>query len=146
MSFFLLEPEVAGGLGDNAILDSTVHPPHVTRLHYAIDDWHGDELLESTPCFIITQELGDKLVEAELTGFELADAEVTLSETGIELLGNTELPKFRWFKVPGTAGTDDFGLTSDATLIASARALESLRTGDISGCDIEEWQHGPTED
>lgn len=144
MSFFLLEPYVAGGLGDNTVLDTSVHPPVVTRLHYAVDDWEGDELLESTPCFIITQHLADIVDAAGLSGYRLADVEVTLSGTGTELLGDSELPAFRWLQATGFAGADDIGLTSDASLIVSARALATLRTGDIGNCDIEEWDGTPT--
>lgn len=139
MSFFLLEPYVAGGLGDNTVMDTSIHPPIVSRLHYTVDDWAGDELLESTPCFIITQHLASIVDAADLSGYRLADVEVTLSDTGTELLGDTELPTFRWLQVTGTAGTDDFGVTSDASIVVSTRALDTLRTGNIDNCDIEAW-------
>jgi hypothetical protein len=33
-TFVYIEPEVAGGLGENTLLDVRTHPPVVTRLHY----------------------------------------------------------------------------------------------------------------
>lgn len=142
MSYYLLEPEVAGGLGDRTVMDSSTHPPRVARLHYQLDDWMGDGLLESFPCFVVTQRLGDALEQAELTGFALADVEISVSDTGAELLGDTRLPDFRWLRVAGAPGADDFGLAGDGSLVVSERAFEVLRTGGIDNCDIEEWPEG----
>lgn len=41
--FFALEPEVAGGLGPNTVMDRSVHPPRVSHLHYVFDGWMGDD-------------------------------------------------------------------------------------------------------
>jgi hypothetical protein len=46
---------VAGGYGEDAILDTSVCPERVERLHYEFDGWLGDDLLESFPVFIITE-------------------------------------------------------------------------------------------
>lgn len=35
-----------------------------------------------------------------------------------------------------SAGSDDFGLTADARLVASEAALAVLRTGDIDYCEV----------
>ena len=34
MKYFYIQPEVAGGLGKNTVMDRSVHPPIVSRLHY----------------------------------------------------------------------------------------------------------------
>ena len=55
MKYYILEPEVAGGFGENTIMDPTSRPPRVTRFHYEFDGWLGDELLETVACFIATK-------------------------------------------------------------------------------------------
>lgn len=140
MSYYLLEPVVAGGLAENTVMDTSTHPPRVQHLRYAIDDWHGDELLESTPAFVIAERLADDLTARnDLNGYRLAEAEVTLSDTGVELLADATLPAFRWLQITGAPGQDDFGLTGNADLVVSARALELLQSGNLENCDIGPW-------
>jgi hypothetical protein len=55
--FYLIEPEIAGGLGDHTEIDTEVRPPVVKSLEYRLEGWLGDELLESFPCFIVTSLL-----------------------------------------------------------------------------------------
>lgn len=45
MKYFYIEPEVAGGLGRNTVMNRAVHPPVVSKLHYHFDGWLGDVLL-----------------------------------------------------------------------------------------------------
>lgn len=138
MSYFVLEPEVAGGFGDGTVMDTSVEPPRVERLHYEIFGWLGDELLESTPCFVVAKTLAERLTAAGVTGFRLADVEVTADEQDEELMGESApLPEFWWLQVTGQRGVDDFGLTDNASLVVSERALAVLRTGTLDNCDIE---------
>lgn len=37
MKHHIIEPEVAGGLGEGTIMSRNTHPPIVTRLHYKFD-------------------------------------------------------------------------------------------------------------
>ena len=37
MSYYYLEPEIAGGLGECTVMDRSVRPPVVKRLHYELD-------------------------------------------------------------------------------------------------------------
>ena len=53
MQYVYIEPEVAGGLGDHTVMDRSVHPPIVSKLHYQMEGWLGDALLESFPVFIV---------------------------------------------------------------------------------------------
>lgn len=138
MNYYLLEPEVAGELGDDTVMDTSVHPPVVTRLQYVVQDWLGDEILESTPCFIVTEHLAGLIEAAGLSGYRLADADVVLSEDAEELAGEAvELPKFQWLQLTGTPRSDDFGASDNGSLIASERALDVLRQGTLGNCDIE---------
>lgn len=54
MKFYILDPEVAGGLGTQTEIDSSVHPPLVKRLHYELDAWMGDDLVQTFPCYLVT--------------------------------------------------------------------------------------------
>ena len=79
MKYFYIQPEVAGGFGENTVLDTSVHPPIVSRLHYELDGWLGDVLLETFPCFIITKDAKTKLQSIGATGIRLDDVEITTS-------------------------------------------------------------------
>lgn len=63
MRFLKLQPEVAGGLGAKTIMNTTVHPPSVSILEYEFDGWLGDDLLESFPCFVVSERLKNPLEE-----------------------------------------------------------------------------------
>jgi hypothetical protein len=92
VAYYTLEPEVAGGLGDGTVIDTTVHPPHVERLHYEFEDWLGDDLVESFPCFLVSKPLAARLTAAGLGTFQLKDVAVTMTPEAEELLGT---PRFR---------------------------------------------------
>lgn len=133
MSFYYLEPEVAGGWGPNTVaVRNPGMPTVVTRLHYEFDGWLGDELLESTPCFIATETLAQALSHAQLTGFQAGEVEISRSEQFLDLYGDKELPRFVWLKVHGQPGGDDLGLTTDLRLVASQAAMNVLRTTGIN--------------
>ena len=65
--YYIIEPEVAGGLGLNSNIDRTTFPPIVEKLHFVFEGWLGDPILESFPCFIVTDRLARKMEEAGLT-------------------------------------------------------------------------------
>ncbi len=138
MKFYTLAPDVAGGLGEHTEMDTTVHPPRVSKLHYELSTWPGDDLVESFPCFLISSALGNGVRTSGLTGFELAPVKVTLSPEAAEALDGHEVLGFQWLQITGKLAVDDFGQTPDATLVVSERALEYLlRKGSLENCDIE---------
>ncbi|MBM3484740.1 MAG: hypothetical protein FJX66_15790 [Alphaproteobacteria bacterium] len=137
--FWSVEPEVAGELGHGSVLDTSVHPPHVSKLEYRFIGWLGDELLETFPCYVVTERLGVALISACLAGFELDDVDVVVSDEFIEMYPGRSLPTFKWLKVTGQAGVDDFGLSHEHTLVVSDAALQQLRQHTLSHCDIEEY-------
>jgi hypothetical protein len=139
-TYYTLEPEVAGGWGKNIKANTSVHPPIVHALHYEFQDWLGDEIVESFPCFLVSERLSIALKDAKLNGFSLAEAEVSVSEEFKELKSASVLPKFRWLKIQGRAGEDDFGLSEDNLLVASKRALEVLRQFPLSNAEIAKWR------
>jgi hypothetical protein len=64
-------PEVAGELGDLTLMDTSVHPPIVHRLHYVISSWSGDDIVEGFPCFMVSQQLASAIAAEELSGATL---------------------------------------------------------------------------
>jgi hypothetical protein len=125
--YYVVEPEVAGGFGKNTVFTRTPGIPTVVqKLHYQFDGWLGDELLESTPCYIVSERLAREIAQAQLKGTSFAEVEVTTSEQFNELYPNRKLPKFVWLKVEGQPGQDDFGIAPSLQLVVSERAMELL--------------------
>jgi hypothetical protein len=140
MKYFYVEPEVAGGLGENTVMNSNVHPPLISRLHYHFDGWLGDVLLESFPSFIVTEVAKQKLQSAAVTGAKFDEVEVTTSEQFQELYPNRPLPKFVWLRVEGKPGRDDFGMAEDGRLVVSEKVLEALQDLGISHALVTEFR------
>lgn len=133
---YFIEPEVAGGWGDGTVADRTTHPPGVSKLHYQFDGWLGDELLESFPCFLVTENLKNNLILANLTGFEIDDVEVSKSEDFFAEDKFSNLENFFWLKITGREESFDFYLAPDHRLVASEAALKVLQNHRISHADI----------
>ena len=140
MAYYTLEPEVAGGLGAGTVMDTTVHPPRVERLHYEFEDWLGDDLVESFPCFLVSKPLAARLTAAGLGTFQLKDVTVTTTPEAEEQLGDASLPDFHWLDVTGAAGRDDIGTTPSGQLVVSDKALALLREFTVDNCDVEPFQ------
>lgn len=138
MQYYELETEVAGGFGDKSVLDTSVHPPVVDRLHILVEGWLGDHLLETSPCFIVTRQLGKDLERNRLSGYDLDHVEIEISDQFIEIYGDRELPAFYWLKVSGEAGVSDFGISDQLKLIVSGQALDVMRNR-LNNCEIKPW-------
>lgn len=137
-SFWNLEPEVACELGEGSDVDTSVHPPSVSSLEVRFVGWLGDELLETFPCYVVTDSLARDLASAKLTGFELDRLSVVTSDEFDEIYRGPPLPEFRWLKVTGRAGLDDFGLSERHTLVVSERAFHALRQHTLIHCLIQQ--------
>lgn len=133
--FHILEPEVAGGWGSGTDADTTVHPPVVHRLVYELDGWLGDDLLETFPCFVVTDRLAQAIKTSGLTGCELGPVEVVKSEDFEELQPDRELPDFHRLFVLGDAGKDDFSIDNQRLRVSDA-ALAVLGQFDMGHCDV----------
>lgn len=135
--FFALDPEVSGGLGPQTVMDRSVHPPVVSRLHYQFDGWLGDEIVESFPCVLVTETLFRHFEAAHLTGMEAGDVEVSLSDQFHDACPDVDLPVFVWLRVVGAAGRDDFGIGPDFRLVVSATALQVIQATAPRALDVE---------
>jgi hypothetical protein len=137
--FFYIEPEVAGGLGPETVLDSSVHPPIVSKLEFRFEGWLGDELLETFPCFIVTGRVKKHICYANLTGVEFRSLSIIFSEDFVELHPGLAIPDFFWMHVMGSPGRDDFGIADDLRLVISNDAKSILNTYGFKHADVERF-------
>ncbi|WP_312992700.1 hypothetical protein [Chryseobacterium flavum] len=104
----LIEPEVAGGIGEKTEIDNSFFPPLVKHLHYEFNGWLGNDILESFPCYIVTERLRQDIEFEHLTGVSFDNVLITKSETFLELYPQKLLPTFFWMKINGEKDKDDF--------------------------------------
>ena len=153
MKYYYIRPEAVGELGDRTIVDMRYHPEIVTRLHWLVDWWNGDVLVSLYPCRIVTEAASKEIELAKLTGVRFAEVAVGPSEEYCERHPETKLPRFKWMKIHGVQGQDDFGVDQPFektdqeqvfdprgfTLVISQRALDLLQRLGISHAEIEEY-------
>jgi hypothetical protein len=135
--YYLINPEVAGQLGEGTIIDYSIRPFKVNQLEYQFQGWLGDDLLECHPCFICTHYLRMKLEATVLTGYIFDVCKISKSDTFNELYPGKDLPVFYWLKVIGKAG-DDFILSSNGSMMVTEDALKVLKSANINHCDFYE--------
>ena len=133
--FYIIEPEIAGVLGESTSLDTSTHPPVVTNLEFIIDSWLGDSIIESFPCFLVTKTLASNISDIGVTGYEFDSANVVVSEDYVD----HRVPEFVWLKVNGKGGVDDFGLTEDLRLIVSQAVMDILNINGLDHAEIERY-------
>jgi hypothetical protein len=143
-SFWLVDPEVAGEVGAQSLVDTTVHPPKVDFLEYAVDNWSGDDLVQTFPCFLVTPRLAKALESADLSGVRATDVGVRVTYDRDSKIPAGMQPDFWRLNVTGVVGRDDFGLTSDARLVVSGKALAFLKGFSLSGSIVEPVTISPT--
>jgi hypothetical protein len=128
MPFYIVRPEVPGGLGEDTEMDHSGDRVRVTHLDYEFEGWLGDELITAHPAFAATATLADAFVAAGLTGFRTRGMQVTRSEDFEESFPGRELPPFTELVIDGTVGVDDLAINDDSDLVLSQRALDILNT------------------
>jgi len=155
---FLLYPEVAGSWGGNTIIterdeiDGRVCRPRthqISHLHYIFDGWLGDEILESCPCYIVTQSLANSIRQADFTGVRFENVEVSKSDLFLEVHPHLELPKFYWLIPEGKVELEnekkvhkwsghDFCIDEKDYLVVSEKALRVLKQHQFKHCEVKE--------
>lgn len=135
--FRIIEPEVAGGMGSETQLDNTVHPPLVKRLHFEFEGWLGDDILETFPCFLVTESLKNKIQNENLTGIAFNTVLITKSSNFITMYPDKSLPKFYWAQIKGSFGKTDFFLGPDKRLVISEKSFLLLSQFQIKNALIE---------
>lgn len=140
MNFYEISPEVSGEIGERSIGDLSTWPPTVHQLDFLFHGWMGGCIVTSFPVFLVTSIVAKELGAEGLLGFDVAAVTTSLSEEYLELYPHEGLPDFRWLKIHGSAGIDDFFLT-DQNLIVSERALAVLtRHGLGRDTSVAEWR------
>ncbi|CAI8733253.1 hypothetical protein [Chryseobacterium sp. IT-36CA2] len=134
----IIEPEVAGGLGKQTQMDNSFFPPLIKNLHYEFEGWIDNDILESFPCYIVTEKLRKGIETEKLTGIIFDEVIISKSETFLELYPSKELPTFFWAKISGESNRDDFFITKKNTLTVSERAYLLLKNYNIDQADIED--------
>ncbi|MGO8919866.1 MAG: hypothetical protein ACLQJR_28535 [Stellaceae bacterium] len=137
MTYFYLAPEVAGGIGENTVMDVSVHPPLVSKLHYSFDGWPDSVILRTFPCYIVTIPAQHALQAMGATGVTFDHVEISRSEFFKDRYPNRRLPDFVWLKVDGKAGRDDFGIAPNLRLVVSQRVLDLFERLGLSDALVE---------
>ena len=109
----------------------------VNFLEYQFANWLGDDLLESYPCYLVTQRLADALTEGQFEGLSFDALSMSVDPEFEDVTRIDELPTFWWMQVAGSAGRDDFGISTSGRLVVSQAALNVLREFTLDNCDIE---------
>jgi len=135
--FFVLDPEVAGGLGPLTVMNRSAHPPVVSKVHCHFDGWLGDAIVESFPCILVTEYLSNQLSQEQFVGMKVAKVEVSTSEQFTEACPGVELPRFVWLQATGVAGVDDFAVGPDFRLVVSEKALRVILATGPRALDVE---------
>ena len=137
MTYYELDPEVAGGFGPNAdIGNPRLRPLLIRHFHYEFDVWLGDPLLEAVGCYIVTESLKRNIQTLGASGVAFGQVEISKSGEFEDLNPNLELPSFVWLQVTGKPGVDDFGMSLAHRVVVSERVLDLLKSEGISHCGI----------
>jgi len=152
MKLFFIEPEVAGGHGEHTIYGTGEDivkegiSGKVKFLHYEFEGWLGDDLLESTPAFIVSSLLETVLQKSDIKDYKLEPCLITTSDVFKEMYPNKEIPPFSRFiplgkiEVEGEHFTNwsghHFCLSSKGELVVTQEALELLKTVSINNCYV----------
>jgi len=148
LKFFLLAPTVDGHFGDKSVfIDRGARPPKIEKLHFVLDAFSGDDLIESIGTYVITKRLANLLqtVVPKITGISFDDVEISKSDeycwSQVEGFSYApeHPPEFVWLKINGEAGIDDFANPGRGDLVVSERALHVLRSLNLERCEIKEF-------
>jgi hypothetical protein len=131
----VLEPLIAGELGDDTVLDTGSHPPLVRSVEFVLDAPTDEDLIESFPVFLVSEELGSALAAAKLNGFRLDDADVRPSSEYLAVFGEVPHKRYRWLRMI-SSGASDCWLDDQYRLCVSDRMYSLISRHRIEGCDV----------
>ncbi|MBM7585886.1 hypothetical protein JOC86_002428 [Bacillus pakistanensis] len=152
MILYFLEPEVSGGHGEYTIYGTEDEiategiSGKVKYLHYEFEGWLGDDLLESTPAFIVSSKLETELENSDFIDYKLEECLITTSDEFIEMYPNKEIPAFSRFIPLGKIEVEEenfknwsghhFCLSPNGELVITQEALDFLNRVSIDNCCI----------
>jgi hypothetical protein len=152
MILYFIEPEVSGSHGENTIYGTEEEiategiSKKVEYLHYEFEGWLEDDLLESTPAFIVSSRLATELENSDFIDYKLEECLITKSDKFIEMYPDKELPAFIRFIPLGKVEVEGenfknwsghhFCLSSKGELVVTQEALDFLKKFSIDNCFI----------
>ena len=154
MKLFVIEPEVAGEIGESTIYENydaittKGERPIISHLHFVFMGRLGDDILEVTPCFLISEKLKQAIEKSELKGYKFQNIEISLSEEYEEMYPDREKPCFYRLLPQGTISVQDemysnwdnmdFCVTEKSYLVLSEKAINILNCFRLDNADITE--------
>jgi hypothetical protein len=133
---YVLDPFVAGQLGERTDLDASTHPPVVRHVDYVVDLPTDEDLIQSFPVFLVSEDLAVALAAANLTGFRLDDADVRPSDQYRVLGGGDAPPKpYRWLRLVSSEVADCW-LDEGYRLCVSDEMYAVLSSHKIERCEV----------
>jgi hypothetical protein len=129
-----IELPIYGQLGSRTMLDTSVHPPTVLKLHIVLDAVPKSSIFGIFPAIIVSAGMAQKLVGAECTGIELKRAEFEFNEQSrASAKDKALLPSLRWCHVFGRPYSEDFGFAHGTKLIISTKVKKLIGHFDHEG-------------
>ena len=154
MKLYVIEPEVAGEMGENTVFDNYEEvvvnggTPVISHLHYVFMGWLGDDILETTPCFLVSERLKNAIVESDLKGYEFQNVEISVGEDFEEMYPDIILPCFyRLIPLGNVCVQDekcsnpdgmDFCITEKSYLVLSEKAMNVVKDFQIENAEVTE--------
>src|SRR5215211_250252 len=132
---YVLEPLVAGELGDETDLDTRTHPPLVHSVEFVLDLPTDEDLIESFPVFLVSEELASALTAAGFRGFQLSDAQVRPSHEYLANHGEVPHKRYRWLRLMPSRPSDCW-LDAQYRLCVSDQMYFVIARHRIDGCDV----------
>lgn len=146
MDYYLLNPEIAGELGDGSeLVYEGGKIKEVVFLEYNFMGWQGDELLSTHPCFIVTESLQNDIISNGLTGVKFRNITMTFSDEFYDICGNIKVPRFvqiicnDLYEDNAENLHNDFYVNKYKEIIVSEKALSVLKQHNINVCAIEKY-------
>ena len=134
---FALDPQVAGELGENTVIDTSSHPPVVSHVDFVLDYPETDDLIQAFPVLLVSAEMADRLTAADVAGVALSGASVRPSEDCLAVYGAAGTGSYRRLEPVGTE-RDDCWLSNEFLICVSDRMMRILAQGIMKNCDTKE--------
>jgi hypothetical protein len=142
-NFLIVEPSVDGEI--DSVSDFGLKPQVAQReaknLEYLIDVWSGNDVITSTPFFLVTRRFARKAEESKLTGAMFTHVVIKKADQFDEWEANkgASLPELLWMRVLGQQGNDDIGLTPQGSLVVSEKCMIVLNALQMDNASIYQW-------
>jgi hypothetical protein len=142
-NFFIVEPSVDGEI--DSVSDFGLEPQVAQReaknLEYLIDVWSGNDVITSTPFFLVTPRFAAKADKSKLTGAVFTQLVIKKADQfdGWEVNKGASLPELLWMRVIGQPGNDDIGITPRGSLVVSEKCMIVLNTLQVDNASVYRW-------